>query len=461
MNSITGLNWGILEILFIILAGGIGFITTYLIMPALIRHMRRKGHVGQDIHKNAKPKVAESGGLGMVLGWTTTLIFLLPFFPVFFNEILIIISTILLAALIGYVDDRIKLRSRYKILLTVFIGLFIFIANYFKFIKIKDPFLPILGQLRLNIIYPILIPIIVTVFSNTVNMLEGYNGEGSGTCLIAVGFLILASILRNSAQGLLLSIITAPVILAFFIFNKYPAKSFPGDVGTLTMGVMIASIALFGDLLAAAASALLLHISNSFYYISSVGGFFESEEIHKIRDDIILLKDDRISASEQPDALLTLPRLLLSKGPLKEHELVKNFYGLSLFCGCLALITSLLISLTMGALNYIIIIILSLVIFIPMGIILYYFKRIFDMAIQFSLLYIILILVFIIIDLLILPNISGALDLIIIKIPFNILVSLLITTPGLIVWWFFTIRYFWKQIAKLHGKKSNNPPIEK
>jgi UDP-N-acetylglucosamine--dolichyl-phosphate N-acetylglucosaminephosphotransferase len=454
MHSITGLHWGIFEILFIILAGGIGFIITYLIMPIIISHMKKKGHVGIDIHKNAKPEVAESGGLGMVLGWIIALIFLLPFFPIFQNEIIVLILTILLATLIGYIDDRVKLRSRYKIFLTIIIGMFIFVANYFDYIDIRDPILPILGQLRLTLIFPILIPIIFTIFTNTVNMLEGYNGEGSGTCLIAVGFLIICSIIWNSAEGLFLTIITFPVILAFFFFNKYPAKTFPGDVGTLTMGVMVASIALFGGLLAAVFCAFLQHICNSFYYISSVGGFFESEEIHQFRDDIILLRDDKIKASENKDALLTLPRLILSKGPLNEKDLVKNFYGLSFFCGSLAIITTLLKKLTVGNLDLMVIISVTIISFIPIILSLYYFKRILDMAIQIILLYLMLIIILIFIDLLIIPNFTGSINLIIIRIPLNIILSLLITVPGLIVWWILTINYFWKQIAKQNELKN-------
>ncbi len=460
MHTITVLNWGILEIFFIILAGGIGFIITYLIMPIIITHMKKKGHVGIDIHKNAKPEVSESGGLGMVLGWVIALIFLLPFFPIFINEIIIIILTILLAALIGHIDDRIKLRSRYKIFLTLLIGLFIFIANYFGYIRIRDPILPILGQLRLTLIFPIVLPIIVSIFANTVNMLEGYNGEGSGTCLIAVGFLMFCSIIWNSAEGLFLTIITFPVILGFFLFNKYPAKIFPGDVGTLTMGVMVASIALFGGLLAAAFCALLQQICNSFYYISSVGGFFESEEIHQFRDDIILLRDDKIKASEQKNALLTLPRLLLSKGPLKEVELVKNFYGLSLFCGSLAIITTLLNLLTVGNLDIIIIISIIIISFISLIVSLYYFKRIFDMAVHMILLYFMLIVILIIIELLIIPNFPGSINLIIIKIPLNVILSLLLTVPILITWWILTIKYFWKQIAKQNQIKRINSKIK-
>ncbi|MEJ2279473.1 MAG: hypothetical protein P8Y70_17280, partial [Candidatus Lokiarchaeota archaeon] len=206
-------------------------------------------------------------------------------------------------------------------------------TNYFNFIDIESPVIPILGRTRLSLIYPFVIPIIVVIFANTVNMLEGYNGEGSGTCLIVSVFLLISSLIWNSGNGVLFSLLAISTFAGFFMFNKYPAKIFPGDTGTLVMGSTLACIGLFTSLEAVVFIALFAHIFNSFYYISSARGFFESSDVQETRSDIILLEDDRIKASHQKDAIITLPRLILAKGPLKEPELVKNFYILSLVGG--------------------------------------------------------------------------------------------------------------------------------
>ncbi|GAH72627.1 unnamed protein product, partial [marine sediment metagenome] len=272
-------NWGVLEAIYLIIVFAVGFTITMAIIPYLIKIMKRRGHIGIDIHKNLKTEVAESGGISIVIGSSFTSIFLIIFFPSFFNEILIFVLTVVLSGLIGYIDDRIKLRSRYKLILTIFTGTLIFLANYFGFIKIESPTIPFLGQLRLTIIYPILAPIIVTVFANTVNMLEGYNGEGSGTSIIALCSLFVCSILWDSAEGVLFTVIALAILIPFYLFNKFPAKIFPGDVGTLSIGALFAGIALFGSLEAAVFCALLIHIFNSFYVLYSVKGFFESSEI--------------------------------------------------------------------------------------------------------------------------------------------------------------------------------------
>ena len=351
MNLLTDLNWSFMEIFFLIIIFIVGFLVTYLVLPYLIKFMKRKGYVGIDIHKNARPEVAESGGISMIIGFSVSLIFLIIFFPSFFRETLTFLLTVLLAGVIGFIDDRKKLRSRYKIILSIFSGSIIFFANLFGLITIASPTIPFIDRTRLTIIYPFLVPLIVAVFTNTVNMLEGYNGEGSGTCLIATCFLFICSIIWNSAEGVIFTIPVIAVIFPFFIFNKYPAKIFPGDVGTLAMGAMIACIMLFGSLEVATFCALLIHIFNSFYYIYSVRGFFESSDIRESKDDIILLENDRIKASDQKSAVLTLPRLILAKGTLTEPELVKNFYAISLICGFFSILSILLMQYTLGNFN--------------------------------------------------------------------------------------------------------------
>ena len=122
------------------------------------------------------------------------------------NEIIVFMLTIILAGIIGFIDDRIKLKSRYKIFLIIFTGSIIFAANYIGFIHITSPTIPFLGKLRLTILYPFTVPLIVAVFANTVNMLEGYNGEGSGTCLIAVCSLFICGILWDSVEAIFFSL---------------------------------------------------------------------------------------------------------------------------------------------------------------------------------------------------------------------------------------------------------------
>jgi len=450
MIRITDLNWGVLEVIYLIIVFAVGFTITMAIIPYIIKIMKRRGHIGIDIHKNLKTEVAESGGISIVIGISFASMFLIIFFPSFFNEIIIFVLTVVLSGLIGYIDDRIKLRSRYKLILTIFTGTLIFLANFFGFIKIESPTIPLLGQLRLTIIYPILVPIIVAVFANTVNMLEGYNGEGSGTSIIALCSLFVCSIIWDSAEGVLFTVIALAILIPFYLYNKFPAKVFPGDVGTLSIGALFAGIALFGSLEAAVFCALLIHIFNSFYVLYSVKGFFESSEIQEDRSDIILLEKDFIKASDEKDAALTLPRLILAKGPLKELKLVKNFYIISIICGFFSIITTLLMVWTIGNLDLITIAIVIVIFGLLSATLLYKFPRIRGIVILMVILIIVGFIYLLCIELFIMPidfvdiNILGFLVL-----PTNIVISLILVIPGLVLWYYITVKYFWFEINKM------------
>ena len=459
MKRLSELNWGFLEVFFLIIIFLVGFLVTYFILPRLITFLKQKKYVGYDIHKNSRPEVAESGGISIVIGFTIASFFLMIFFFDFLNEIVMFLLTVLLAAAIGFIDDRVKLRSRYKIIFSILSGTIIFFANYFKFIQIQSPILPFLDHTRLTIVYPILIPFIVAISANTVNMLEGYNGEGSGTCLIAVCFLFICSLIWDSAQGLIFSIPVISVLIPFYLFNKYPAKVFPGDIGTLSMGAMIAGIMLFGSLEVATICVLLIHIFNSFYIIYSVRGFLESDKIKEGKDDIILLEDDRIKASGQKDAALTLPRLILAKGPLREPELVKNFYVISIICGFLAILAVGFTLFTIGTLNVTLFIVICLIVVAPSAYLLYKFPRIRGVIVLMLILLLAAVVFLSIIEFLILPLSIGQIDLGFIKIPLDYLIILLLVAVGLVLWYYLTIRYFWWQINKmksLNSKKKGN-----
>jgi len=449
MKHLTDLNWGFMEIFFLLIIFIVGFLITYVVLPYLIKFMKRKGYVGIDIHKNDKPEIAESGGLSVIIGFSVSSIFLIIFFPEFFKETFTFLLTVLLAGGIGFLDDRKKLRSRYKIVLSVFSGSIIFLANIFGFITIASPTIPFLDRTRLTIIYPFLIPLIVAVFTNTVNMLEGYNGEGSGTCLIAICFLFVCSLLWNSAEGVIFTIPVIAVLIPFFIYNKYPAKIFPGDIGTLSMGAMIACIMLFGSLEVAAFCALLIHIFNSFYYIYSVRGFFESSDIQESKDDIILLEDNRIKASDQKDAVLTLPRLILAKGPLTEPELMKNFYAISIICGFFSILSILFMQFTLGNFDIYLLIIILIVLLVPTILILYKFPRIRGIIILMIILLMSILGFLIFIEVVIIPLPLEDLNLGWINIPINLLISFILMIPILLIWYLITIKYFWNEIDKM------------
>ena len=83
MTTFSSLNWGLLEIVYFTIVFISGFLVTLFIIPIFIKFMKKKGFVGYDIHKNAKPEIAESGGISILIGISVASGLLIFFFPAF------------------------------------------------------------------------------------------------------------------------------------------------------------------------------------------------------------------------------------------------------------------------------------------------------------------------------------------------------------------------------------------
>jgi hypothetical protein len=190
-----------------------------------------------------------------------------------------------------------------------------------------------------------------------------------------------------------------------------------------------------------------------------VRGFLESDKIREGKDDIILLEDDRIKASGQKDAALTLPRLILAKGPLREPELVKNFYAISIICGFLAILAIGFTLFTIGTLNLTLFVVICLIVIAPSAYLLYKFPRIRGIIVLMLILLLAAVVFLSIIEFLILPLSIGQINLGFIKIPLDYFIILLLVAIGLILWYYLTIRYFWWQINKMKNSNSKKEGI--
>lgn len=314
-----------------------GLIVTFLLMPRLIAYLNKKGIQGIDVHKKDKPKVAEMGGIGIVIGVIVSVVIAVLLYPYYFKHLIMFLAVFLSVAIIGFIDDLKTLGPKIKPLLIFFASFLLFLDS----VLIPKPSFPIVGETRLTIVYWFIVPLTISVTSNAANMIDVFNGALSGTATIIFLVLFIASVLVGSEIGAILSLIMFGVTFAYYFFNKYPAKTFSGDVGSLSIGAAIGLIALIGRVEAAALVALIPYIMNSFHSLASIGKLFERHQL-KSRPTI-LLDDGTLMASDDPRAPLTLTRLLLASGPLKEYEIVRYFIILTIISGIFAILTVLLI----------------------------------------------------------------------------------------------------------------------
>ncbi|MCG3225957.1 MAG: hypothetical protein H7645_03500 [Candidatus Heimdallarchaeota archaeon] len=319
-------------------------ILTFIGLPFHIRFMLKKGIFGVDVHKESKPKVAEMGGVIILLSIILTSIvgILLVDNNVDRLKIGLFCITVLIAGIIGLIDDIIRLSALLKPLLLLIASVPIIASGMFS----PEPVLPFVGKTRLTIVYYVLLPFIIAVPSNAVNMLDVFNGSMALTTILVLVAVFFANmiIFRGGIQNLDLTyvfiLMMIATLIAFWFFNRYPAKVFAGDTGSLAIGASLGAIAVLGQLEVVVIIAMIPFIMNSFGIISSVRGLMERREMARPTK---MTDDWKIQATGDSKAPITLVGLVIQKEPLHEKDVVKSFSILTFISGIFALITAVLI----------------------------------------------------------------------------------------------------------------------
>jgi len=319
-------------------------ILTFVGIPFHIKYMQQRGIFGVDIHKKEQPKVAEMGGIIVLLSIILTSLLLIIIIKD--SDIRLTVGifciTITIAGIIGLVDDFFRLSAIIKPLLLLLASIPIIASGRY----IPEPFLPFVGKTRLTIIYIVLLPFVIAVPSNSVNMLDVFNGSMATATILVLFAVFFANmiIFRNGYSELDLTyvfiFIMIGTLIAFWIFNRYPARVFAGDTGSLTVGAALGAIAVMGQLEVVMIIAMIPFIMNSFGIISSVKGLLERREMVR---PTRMTSDWKIESTGDPKAPITLVGLIIKKGALHEKDVVKSINILTFISGVFAIITAVLI----------------------------------------------------------------------------------------------------------------------
>jgi UDP-N-acetylglucosamine--dolichyl-phosphate N-acetylglucosaminephosphotransferase len=237
-------------ILFILVI--LSFFCTYLTLPFWIKKCKQIGLLWKDMNKIHKPEnIAGSGGVIVVFGFLLSILLYIAINTFYFNstgnliKIFSLITSILIISWIALIDDLFGwqkggLSKRSRIILVLFsaIPLMVINAGESKMMGIE-----------FGLLFPILIiPIGILGATVTYNFLAGYNGLEASQGIIILSALSIVTYLTGNRWLSLISLCMVSALIAFYIFNKYPAKVFPGDVLTYSVGALIAIIAILGNI---------------------------------------------------------------------------------------------------------------------------------------------------------------------------------------------------------------------
>ena len=240
----------------------LGFILAIITGVILIPILRRF-HIGQYVSHYVGERHLKKQGTPTMGG----LIFIIPtivaLILLYFNDsieishnLIILIFVFLAYAALGFVDDYLKIKYHNnkglsimaKLLIQMIIALiffYIFMSNGGQ----SDLVISSLGiTIPLGWTFGLFILFMLVGSSNAVNITDGLDGLAGG--LSAIAFFAFGLISWNAGwmegyqEVAIFCFILAGALLGFLVFNAHPAKVFMGDLGSLSLGAALATIAI-------------------------------------------------------------------------------------------------------------------------------------------------------------------------------------------------------------------------
>ena len=265
------------------------FLCTYLILPFWIKNAHKNKLISKDVHKIKGKKVAGFGGLTVIAGVSIGILLYVAVNTFYFNNsdklvyIFTLLSVLLISSIIGFVDDlfgwKKGLSRKIRILIVLFSAIPLMVINA----GTSAMNLPFFGYVNFGILYPLLIiPIGVLGATVTFNFLAGYNGLETSQGIIILSALAIVNFITGNSWLSLIALFMIASLIAFYIFNKYPARVFPGDTLTYSVGALIASIAILGNIEKIAVFFFIPYIIES---VLKIRGRLVKESFAKVNKD--------------------------------------------------------------------------------------------------------------------------------------------------------------------------------
>lgn len=301
----------------------LSLISTFIVIDYTIKKLRDKKYFGTadvgfivpDLHKKGKPLVPKLGGVGILFGITLSLIFCIAYFTFTMNTaiipvILAALTSILLMGLVGLLDDIFKVRYILRILAPILAALPL-IAIQAGDTSMAVPFL---GVINFGIVYFIFVVAGMMVASNAMNMIAGFNGLEAGLGIISCSAMLILALLTNQQAAAVILISAIGALLAFLIFNFYPARCLPGNMTTYMIGTIIAAAAIIGNM---ERTGVILFIPYAFEFFLKARSGFDVKWWGKLQRDGTLRPASKI---------VSLPQLLMKINRVTERRLVLEMY---------------------------------------------------------------------------------------------------------------------------------------
>lgn len=289
------------------------FAGTSVFLPWLIRSLQGTSAVGIDINKSSRPRIPEMGGLAVMVGFYIGVSVFTILTPEALGGSVVYaaLTASLGAGVVGLMDDMFSIRKRTKAVLPFILALPLGAAVYSSGDR------SIFG-IDIGLLMVVAVALGITSAANATNMLEGLNGLGAGLTLIIAATLVLLGAIVGAQEGLFLLFPLMGCLAAFLLFNRYPARVFPGDSMTLFAGATLAAAAIISNPPLKAAGAVLF-LPMIMEFLLKARGRFKGENYGDVLEDGHLVWQGRVES---------LVHMVMRWRRLKESQIVAILWGI-------------------------------------------------------------------------------------------------------------------------------------
>jgi len=157
---------------------------------------------------------------------------------------------------LGLFDDVMELGCNLKLAVELFAAFFVVYKGW----NIEAVIIPGGSEIHLGVFsYPFTMLWIVGI-ANAVNLVDGLDGLAGGIALVAAIITMSVAAVFGNPLAIIISVILAGALIGFLRYNISPAKIFMGDSGSLSLGMILACIAISGSAPRPSSVAMLVPI---------------------------------------------------------------------------------------------------------------------------------------------------------------------------------------------------------
>ncbi|HKK16198.1 MAG TPA: MraY family glycosyltransferase [Gammaproteobacteria bacterium] len=208
-----------------------------LLMPAM-RYLAMRFHIidvpgERKVHENEVPLL---GGLAFALAFILAALLFVELTPI--HQALL--AGLVIILITGLVDDIRHLNPYLKFAGEILASLVFLLAGGVAITSFGD----LVGSGPLTTgryAIPVSVFCMVGVM-NAINMMDGLDGLAGGVSLIGTLFLAWFAFVTGQSLHLGLLVALAGGLLGFLYFNRYPARIFMGDTGSLVLGYLLSAL---------------------------------------------------------------------------------------------------------------------------------------------------------------------------------------------------------------------------